>query len=125
MAINKPRILYVEDDKDAREVLVLMLERENYDVVATASVERGLKLVEKQKFSLYIIDTRLPDGSGVEICKAIRQIDAETPILFYSAAAHDTDRNLAMDAGAQAYLVKPAQSYELFNTIARLITPAR
>lgn len=124
MANHKARILYIEDDKDTRELVVLMLERENYDVVATASVETGLRLVEKQKFSLYIIDTRLPDGSGVDICKAIRQIDPLTPILFYSAAAYDADRNQAIDAGAQAYLVKPAQSYELFDAIARLITSA-
>jgi DNA-binding response OmpR family regulator len=63
----------------------------------------------------------LPDGSGLDLCRQIREFDRDTPIVFYSAAAYEIDKNQAINSGAQAYLIKPSQPSELCNVVAALI----
>jgi len=76
---------------------------------------------QDQPFDLYLLDLWLPDGIGLELARAIREVDNETPIVFFSAAAYETDRFEAMQAGAQAYLTKPAKPSELCRVISSLI----
>ena len=70
------------------------------------------------------MDGWLPDKSGVELCRAIREFDPHTPILFYSAAAYEKDILDALRAGAQDYLVKPVIPDELMQAVSRLISAA-
>ncbi len=63
--------------------------------------------------------------SGVELCKKIRQYDAHTPIIFYSAAAFQSDQEEAFDAGAHAYITKPATLEEVVETIRSAISSCR
>lgn len=81
----------------------------------------ALELARQQNFDLFLLDSRLPDGSGIDLCKEIRQFDAHTPIIFFSADAYDSDRSMAMGAGAQGYLTKPARLSELCDLISSLI----
>lgn len=67
------------------------------------------------------MDSWLPDGSGLDLCKRIREFDQGTPIVFYSAAAYEADRESALQCGAQAYLVKPSQTTELCSLVSLLI----
>lgn len=101
------QILYIEDHEDTRELVTLVLAESNYQVTATSSSREALKLARQQDFDLFILDSRLPDGSGIELCKQLREFDQATPIMFLSAAAYDIDRQAAMDSGAQRYIVKP------------------
>ena len=71
------------------------------------NIEEALKLAREQHFDLYILDSWLPDGKGVELCKRLREFDRRTPIMFLSAAAYETDKQAAIDSGAQCYLIKP------------------
>jgi|SRR5215467_3590602 len=71
------------------------------------------------------LDNWLLDRSGVELCRAIREFDPHTPILFYSAAAYAHDIREAVRAGAQRYLVKPVIPDELRQTVTQLISVAR
>lgn len=130
MQVPKPRILFVEDHEDTRELMILVFEQSTYEVVTAATFNTALRLARTQSFNLFILDSRLPDGSGFELCKEIRRMDGSTPILFYSALAFEKDRNEALRAGAQQYLVKPVSISVLYKTVARLIgvspkTPAR
>jgi DNA-binding response OmpR family regulator len=84
----------------------------------------ALKVIAVHKFDLFLLDSWLPDGSGIDLCKAIRQIDAHTPIIFYSAAAYEDDKVLAIGAGAQGYLTKPARLAELCDLVSSLIHDA-
>ena len=70
---------------------------------------------------MYLLDSWLPDGSGLELCQLIRQFDKTTPILFYSAAAYASDRELALQSGAQAYMIKPSQPSDLCRLVSELI----
>ena len=122
---NTPRVLYIEDHEDTRELVTLVLEQRSYEVVTGTTIETGVALAGSQHFDLYLLDSWLPDGSGLDLCRQIREFDKATPILFYSAAAYEIDRAEAIQSGAQAYLVKPSQPSELCNLVTSLINSNR
>jgi DNA-binding response OmpR family regulator len=122
MPIEKSRrILYIEDHDDTRELVTLLLAQKSYEVITGSTIKSGVELAGTEKFDLYLLDSWLPDGSGLELCTRIRQFDKTTPILFYSAAAYASDSELALNCGAQAYLVKPSQPSELCDLVTDLI----
>jgi DNA-binding response OmpR family regulator len=103
------RILIVDDNKDSCEMMSLMLKYSNdsYEITLAYTAQEALNLIEKNDFDLYILDNRLPDASGVDLCERIRKTDKKTPIIFNSALAGEMFRKAAKDAGADEYLVKP------------------
>jgi DNA-binding response OmpR family regulator len=115
------RILYIEDHDDTRELVTLLLAQKSYEVITSSTIKSGVALATAEKFDLYLLDSWLPDGSGLDLCKQIRQFDKSTPILFYSAAAYAADSNMAMNCGAQGYLIKPTHPSELCDTVTDLI----
>ena len=119
--MRKHRILYVEDHEDTRDLVRLVLQQRDYDVVTTDNIASALTLADGGTFDLYLLDSRLPDGSGIELCKQLRNLDGRTPIVFYSAAAYEVDRHTAMQSGAQGYLVKPTANGELTGLLSELI----
>ena len=122
---NTPRVLYIEDHEDTRELVTLVLEQRSYEVVTGSTIQSGVALAGSQHFDLYLLDSWLPDGSGLDLCRQIRQFDPATPILFYSAAAYEIDRTEALNSGAQAYLIKPSHPSELCNLVTSLIESHR
>jgi DNA-binding response OmpR family regulator len=118
---HKKQILCVEDDDETCLLIKNLLGLINCEVTTVQSVKEALQKIESEKFDLYLLDNWLPGGSGVELCRRIRDGDAETPIVFYSGAAYDTDKKEAMAAGAQVYLVKPADISLLVATIRELL----
>ncbi len=125
MQTRKSQILYVEDHLDTSDLIRLVLEQRNYDVTIADSIESALRLIDQHAFDLYLLDSRLPDGLGVDLCKHLRTIDSLTPIIFYSAAAYEVDRNTAMESGAQGYLVKPTANGELARMVGELLAQAK
>ena len=118
-----PSILYVDDNADSREVISLMLNiaDDKYDVTTVDSADKAINLIKGQNYDLYILDYRLPEIDGIELCRQIRQFDTLTPIIFYSGAAYTAERERAIAAGANAYLVKPNDLDNLTGIIAGLI----
>jgi DNA-binding response OmpR family regulator len=122
---NSPRILFVEDHQDTLDLFEVVLSELNYQVVTASSVERALELAGNQRFDIFVLDSWLSDGSGIDLCKQIRLTDRTTPILFCSGKAYEKDKEEALVAGAQGYLIKPVDMSELGETIARLISEYR
>ena len=122
---NTPRVLYIEDHEDTRELVTLVLEQKCIEVVTGATIKSGVDLAGAEQFDLYLLDSWLPDGSGLELCRKIREFDKATPILFYSAAAYEIDRDQAINSGAQAYLIKPSHPSELCSMVTSLIESHR
>jgi DNA-binding response OmpR family regulator len=118
--LDRKRILLVEDHVDNWELVELNLAE--YELICANDFNEGLRLARQRYFDLYILDNWLPDRSGVELCRFIREFDSHTPILFYSAAGYAHDILEAMRAGAQGYLVKPVSSGELRQAVAQLIS---
>jgi CheY-like chemotaxis protein len=119
--MHAPNILYVEDNLDTRELVATVLGMENYQVVLAAGYDEALRLAQVMPFDLYIMDNWMPGGSGVALCKKLRERVPATQILFNSGAAYDCDIREALAAGAQAYLTKPVDIDTLIETIARLV----
>jgi DNA-binding response OmpR family regulator len=122
---NAPRVLYIEDHEDTRELVTIVLEQRSFEVVSGSTIASGIELASSEEFDLYLLDSWLPDGSGLDLCRQIREFDKATPILFYSAAAYEIDKAQAINSGAQAYLIKPSQPSELCNLVASLIETHR
>ena len=122
---NTPRVLYIEDHEDTRELVTLVLEQKSIEVVTGSTIKSGVALAGSEEFDLYLLDSWLPDGSGLELCRKIREFDKATPIVFYSAAAYEMDRTEAIKCGAQAYLIKPSHPSELCNLVTSLIDSHR
>ena len=122
---NSRRVLYIEDHEDTRELVTIVLEQKSIEVVTGSTIKSGVALAGSEKFDLYLLDSWLPDGSGLELCRKIREFDKATPILFYSAAAYEIDRDQAINSGAQAYLIKPTNPSELCRLVTSLIESHR
>jgi DNA-binding response OmpR family regulator len=104
-----PKILYVDDDADSRELLTVYLQMSDIacDIRTAASAEEAIPLVERDSFDLYILDNMLPNLTGIDFCRYIRANYPNVPIIFFSAVAQPHDRYAASLAGADIYLVKP------------------
>jgi DNA-binding response OmpR family regulator len=123
--MNTPRVLYIEDHADTRELVTLVLEQKHIEVITGSTIKSGVALAGSEDFDLYLLDSWLPDGSGLDLCRRIREFDKVTPILFYSAAAYEMDRAEALKSGAQAYLIKPSHPSELCSLVTSLIDSYR
>ncbi len=120
--VEKKHILFVDDDKETQELVTITLALAGYRIVTAPDCAEGLRLARQQYFELYILDNWLPDCSGVELCRLIREFDQRTPILFYSGAGYKSDTQDAICSGAQEYLIKPVGSEELRQAVARLVS---
>jgi CheY-like chemotaxis protein len=106
MKKSKPRILFVDDHEDTRYMVITWLGTLGYEVTATHSVSEGIRLARSEDFDLYLLDSRLADGDGKELCEKIREWDALTPIVFYAGDIYE--RVLAdSDCKTQGFVVKP------------------
>lgn len=113
-------ILCIEDDEDTCSLMRFVFEQENFHVT-TCSAEDCLKVVEKKPFSAIILDNYFGDLSGIDICREIRSFHPATPIIFFSGEVRPIEKNKALSAGANAYLVKPNDFEKLVETTLRLI----
>lgn len=118
------RVLSVDDDLDACEMLKLLLKSRHIDVTCVQSAAEALAKIETASFDLYLLDAWLPGCDGFQLCRQIRAGDATTPILFYSGAAYEADKQQGIAAGANAYVTKPDVD-GLIRTMMDLIAKAR
>jgi len=123
MAQVKCRVLIIDDHDDTAEMLKILLAEEDYEVTTTATMQEALSLVANREFDLYVLDKRLPDGSGVELCAKLNQITPTVPCIFYTGDAYAIHRVEAMAAGADAYVAKPDVE-GLIENINKLLTKA-
>jgi DNA-binding response OmpR family regulator len=117
-----PRILLVEDHEDTRELMVFLLTQANYEVLSAGCVAEALILLKEECLDLVVLDSWLPYGNGLELCKRLHHLTPTTPILFCSGLAYEADKQEALTSGAHAYLVKPVDPNLLYSTVAELLT---
>lgn len=120
-------ILFVDDDADSCELMNMMLvcAGVDYKTTAVATAREALNLMAQESFDLLIVDYKLPEMSGVELCRSIRKTNHKTPILFFTGMSRDADRELAITAGANSYLIKPNDLDKFADTVKRLLSENR
>jgi DNA-binding response OmpR family regulator len=116
----KKRILLVDDDEDTRIMMGVLLSEYGYEPILATSVSDALEYARSGGLALCILDHWITQSKGTELCQQIRTFDSLTPILFYSGAGYKTDITSGLDAGAQAYIVKPDFA-ALMKTITGLV----
>jgi len=107
MSTSKCRVLCVDDHHDTSEMLQLLLAEENYSVDTAATMEEACRMAESIAYDLFVLDKRLPDGTGLELCERLNVIAPGVPCIFYSGDAYEIHRREAMAVGAAAYVAKP------------------
>ncbi len=108
MQAQKPRILVVEDEADVRDLIVLHLKRENFEVEFAEDGEKGMKLLETRSFDLAILDWMLPGVmSGLDLTKHVHTQKKGLPVLMVTARADSADIVRGLENGADDYISKP------------------
>jgi DNA-binding response OmpR family regulator len=115
----------VEDNQDISGYICEMLKIAGYQPVVARNLMEGLLLAKDEHFDLYLLDYDLPDGTGIELCKLIRALDSDTPILFYSSTTKPEIQQEAFAAGAQGYIGKMEAFDILEQTITKLLESGR
>lgn len=121
--LTQRRVLCAEPHKDTCDLIARLLEQQGHEVKSARSVNECLELASKEHFDLYMLDDDYIDGTGLELCKQLRTLTPETPILFFSSAAFEHDRQRGMEAGAQTYLTKPGDILEIVQAVNSILLP--
>jgi two-component system, OmpR family, response regulator ResD len=121
MSKPKCRILCVDDHFDTSEMLQMLLSEEDYEVRVCATVEEARKLAVADEFDLYVLDKRLPDGTGMDLCGILNKMTPGVPCIFYTGDAYEIHRMEAMEAGAAAFIAKPDVD-GLIDAVQRLLS---
>jgi DNA-binding response OmpR family regulator len=114
------RFLLVEDERKVASFIARSLRENSYAVDVAESGEKALGLVTKATYDLILLDIRLPNLSGVEVCREIRDAGIETPVLMLTARSLVEQRVEGLDAGADDYLTKPFALAELHARVRAL-----
>jgi PAS domain S-box-containing protein len=125
MTLRGLKVLVIEDEPDARELIKEALTQSEADVFTAASAAEGLEILKNRRPDVLISDIGMPEEDGYQFVRAVRSLPAtqggRTPAIALTACAHSTDRTKTLLAGFQRHLSKPVESHELIATVGSLI----
>ena len=126
MSNTPKKILVVEDEPDIRKLVQYNLVQERYKVFEAEDGEQAIKIVQRDKPHLVILDLMLPGLSGLEVCKQLRERPetAKLPILMLTAKTGEADRVVGLEMGADDYLAKPFSPRELVARVRAILRRA-
>lgn len=122
---QKGHILYVEDNDDTRLMLELLLKREGFNVTSVSTASECITEARNHHYDLFLLDHVFPDASGLSLCAQLRKEHQNIPIMFYSGKAFPKEIEAGMNAGADAYLIKPNDILKIPEQALRLIEEYR
>lgn len=115
------KILVVDDDMRLRSLLERYLTEQGYIVRSAANSEQMDRLLERENFHLLVLDLMLPGEDGLSICRRLRQVGNEIPIVMLTAKGDEVDRIIGLELGADDYLPKPFNPRELLARIKAIL----
>ena len=120
----KKRIMVVEDDHNISSFIILVLEDEGYEVLHVENVASALAFIGKENVDLALLDRNLPDGNGLEICRAIREKPSGSaiPVMFITGEKTLDDIADGLEGGADDYLIKPFSRDQLLTRVQALMS---
>ena len=117
------KIVIVDDDEAIRELVADVLETENFKVIKCADTDEGYKRILKSKPDLVILDVKMPQIGGIELCRLLRE-NIETkniPVIMLTVEATETDKVIGLGVGADDYITKPFSNRELVARVRALL----
>ena len=117
------KILLLEDDLSLSDGLTFALKKQGYDVSAKRTVTEARSAWNGSVFDLLILDVSLPDGSGFDFCKSVRQ-SSDVPVIFLTASDEETSVIMGLDIGGDDYVTKPFKLGILMSRVAALLRRA-
>ena len=121
MSSDRPRVLVVDDDDRVLEALRRALTLKGFAATVAADGEMALSQLAVSAPDVIVLDVKMPEVDGIEVCRRVRQAGDRTPILMLTAADAVEDRVLGLEAGADDYLAKPFALEELIARLRALI----
>jgi two-component system phosphate regulon response regulator PhoB len=109
------KILIIEDEPDIRKTLEYNISREGYEVISASTLSEGREKLESASFSLLLLDLMLPDGSGLDLCRELKQDKSlsSMPVIILTAKDDEVDKVVGFELGADDYVTKPFSVREL------------
>jgi DNA-binding response OmpR family regulator len=117
---DRPRVLFVEDERGISEPFSKALSREGFEPVVARTATRALELAADGDWAIVLLDLTLPDGDGRDVCRAIRRASS-VPILMLTARGTEADRIVGLELGADDYVVKPFSGAEVIARIRAIL----
>lgn len=121
----QPHILVVDDDPEIRKLLGRYLDSQGFRVSLAADRQECEAMLKDRNIALIVLDVMLPDGSGLEICRALREAQPHLAIILLTALKEDVDRIIGLEIGADDYLGKPFNPRELVARIRAVMRRGR
>jgi two-component system response regulator RegX3 len=118
--VSRPRVLVVEDEPGIREAVAFTLRGEGYEVGEEETGDGALLSARHGRWDVLLLDVMLPDLSGVEVCRRLRE-ESDVPILLVSARDAEVERVLGLESGADDYVTKPFSMPELVSRVRALL----
>ena len=122
-AVDKQKLLVVEDDRSIAVGLEYSLGQEGFGVTLCAGVADALEALKTERFDLAVLDLSLPDGSGYDVCRAIKR-QGDMPVIFLTARDDEVSVDMGLDMGADDYITKPFRIRELTSRIRSVLRRA-
>ncbi|KAA5807983.1 response regulator transcription factor [Thermoanaerobacterium thermosaccharolyticum] len=117
------KVLVIEDEEGMRDILKTYLEKNNFDVLFAEDGNAGIDMFKNNSFDIVLLDVMLPDISGWNILKTIRE-SSKIPVLMITARGEEYDKLLGFDLGADDYVVKPFSPREVIARIKAILSRA-
>lgn len=115
----------MDDEPTLSEVISYNLRQAGYVTVTAADADEALRIFKEEKPELILLDVMLPQGSGFDVCRLIRQQGSNVPIIMLTARIAESDRVLGFELGADDYILKPFATRELIARVKALLRRSR
>ncbi|MFL6263216.1 MAG: two-component system response regulator CreB [Thermoanaerobaculia bacterium] len=122
--MEKPTILVVEDEPAIADTIQYALESEGFRCLRLETGTEAVEVLDRQPVALVVLDIGLPDVSGIEVCRRIRQRH-DVPVIFLTARGGEVDRVVGLELGADDYVIKPFSPRELAARAKAVLRRAR
>jgi DNA-binding response OmpR family regulator len=118
------KILIAEDEPDIRELVTFMLKFAGYEVVAASNGEDAVRTATRERPDLVLMDVRMPRMTGYDACRMMKANPdlRDVPVVFLSAKGQESEIQSGLDAGAEAYLLKPFSPADLTNRVRGILS---
>ena len=117
MNVRNHKVLLVEDKDPIRRLVQLMLADYHLEILEASNGRQAIRLLELVRPGMMFLDRMLPDTDGVTLCRRAKALDPNIYVVMLTARGGDDEKQLAKDAGADAYVVKPFEEEQLIEQV--------